>query len=144
MNWKHEAVEMLQKLSAMRQATHSIPLELQRLEMEAEGIRGLAMEDIKVAGTGKREDALLSNLMHRQELQNAYHQADSWVTTVEGALEVLTPEERLVLERLYIYPRKRGVEELCDQLQMEKSSVYRKRDRALRIFTMAMYGAEGG
>lgn len=140
MNWKQEAVDKLQKLPAMRQATHSIPKEIQRLELEAEGIRGLAMDAVKVVGSGKREDALLSNLIHRQELQNAFHQADHWVSTVEGALEILTPEERLVLERLYIYPEKRAIEGLCEQLQMEHSSIYRKRDRALRVFTMAMYG----
>lgn len=142
MNWKHEAMDRLQKLSVMRQAIHSIPQEMERLEAEAEGIRGLAMDAVKVAGGGKREDALLSNLVHRQELQNAFHQANSWVNTVEGALEVLSPEERLVLERLYIYPEKRGIERLCEELQMEHSSVYRKRDRALRLFTMAMYGCE--
>ena len=141
MNWKHEATERLQKLQAMRQAIHSIPREIERLELEAEGIRGLAMDTVRVTGGGKREDALLSNLVHRQELQSAFYQADSWVTTVEGALEVLSPEERLVLERLYIYHEKRGIERLCEELQMEHSSVYRKRDRALRMFTLAMYGA---
>jgi hypothetical protein len=33
------------------------------------------------------------------------------------------------------------LEELCEKMQVEKSSIYRKRDKALERFTLALYGA---
>ena len=49
-------------------------------------------------------------------------------------------EEKLILHRLYIYPEKGGVERLCKELGMETSSIYRRRDKALKHFTLAFYG----
>lgn len=143
MNWKNEALDKLKRLAVMRNALGTIPEELERLELEAQGLRSSGDMKLKVAGNGKREDALLTNLMQRQELQNVLLYTQSWVAGVEGALDMLEPEERLVLERMFIYPRKgRSIDGLCTELSVEPSSVYRKRDRALRQFTLAMYGCE--
>jgi hypothetical protein len=38
------------------------------------------------------------------------------VGITEQALQVLTPEERMVVDRLYIHPQKRAVQELCELL----------------------------
>jgi len=53
---------------------------------------------------------------------------------------VLTPEEKQILHRLLIYPEKRALERLSLELGIEQSSIYRKRDDALRHFTLAYYG----
>lgn len=143
MNWKNEALDKLKRLAVMRNALGTIPEELERLELEAQGLRSSGDMKVAVCGGGKREDALLTNLMQRQELQNVLLCTQSWVAGVEGALDVLEPEERLILERLFIYPQMRkAVDKLCEDLAVEPSSVYRKRDRALRKFTLAMYGCE--
>jgi hypothetical protein len=52
----------------------------------------------------------------------------------------LTPEERLVLLRIFILPESGSIQRLCDELNVEQSSVYRKRDKALEAFTLALYG----
>ena len=59
---------------------------------------------------------------------------------VEGGLSVLDDEERLVLDRFYIHRAKGNVGELCERLNVEQATVYRKRDIALRRFTIALYG----
>ena len=46
----------------------------------------------------------------------------------------------MVLTRFYIYPERGGVSRLCEELGVEQSSVYRKRDKALERFTLALYG----
>ena len=46
-------------------------------------------------------------------------------------------------ERFYMCPEKGSVERLCSELGLESSSVYRKRDKALRRFTVALYGSTG-
>ncbi len=59
---------------------------------------------------------------------------------MEAGLEILGAEDRLVLERFYVHPERGSVERLCGELGLEKSAVYSRRDKALRRFTLALYG----
>ena len=141
MNWKNEAMEKLQKFDAMASSLVNIPRELERLRIAATSIRSARVDGDPVRGGGnRREEILMDNLMRRQELQWRLEQAKHWVSCTEKALGVLTPEEKLVLRRLYIYPEKGSLERLCGELGVEQSSIYRKRDKALYRFTLALYG----
>ncbi len=141
MNWKAEAMEKLNRYYAMRQALQNIPEEIRRLEIEAKAIRSASAEQVAVkSGGGKREDRLMNNLVYRQELVNRLQQAKSWVKVTEKALSILTPEEKLILHRMYILPEKGCLERLTAELGVEQSSIYRKRDKALHRFTVALYG----
>lgn len=143
MNWKTEAMEKLRRYDAMRAAAVNLPEEITRLEIAARSIRGTDLKATPVkGGENRKEDALLSNLVHRQELKWSLEQAQSWIKSADQALGSLTPEERLVLSRFYIYPERGSVDRLCGELGVEQSSIYRKRDKALRKFTIALYGAE--
>ena len=142
MNWKTEAVEKLRRYDAMRQSVSNLPEEIARLEEETRSLRSVIAGDTPVKGGGSsREDALLSNMVCRQELETALRQAKAWLRTADRALAALTPEEKLVLHRFYIYPERGSVDRLCGELGVEQSSVYRKRDKALYKFTVALYGA---
>lgn len=139
MNWKQEAVDKLRKFDAMRQAVRNIPTELERLgaeqwDLEEETIR---------SGACKNNADVLNNLTYRGELKRTLEQARLWIKSVSRALTVLSPQEKLVLTRLYIYPEKGAVQQLCQELEMEQSTVYRKRDAALEKFTLALYGEIG-
>ena len=143
MNWKQEAKEKLRRYNAMRLATINIPQELERLEIDARSIRSAKTDGTPVAGGGnKREEALINNILHRQELTWTLQQAQLWLQITDRALSALSSDEKQILHRLYIYPEKGGVERLCKELGMETSSVYRRRDKALKHFTIAYYGIE--
>ncbi len=142
MNWKNEAIERLSRYTAMTQAMENIPLELVRLKQDAVKLRGCRPDRIPGGGTpGPGDDALLGNLVKREELNVAYKNAKLWVATTEKALSVLTDEERTILTRMYVTPEKGVVNALCEALGLEQSSIYRKRDQALYRFTIALYGA---
>jgi len=140
MNWKSEATEKLRQYDAMRKAACNIPKEIQRLRVAATAIRGVSTDATPVKGSSRREEMLINNLVHRQELQWTLEQTKCWLDVTERALSCLTQEEKLILHRLYISPEKGGLERLCQELDMEKSTVYRRRDRALQRFAMALYG----
>lgn len=141
MNWKSEAKEKLRRYDAMRLATINIPEEMERLEIDARSIRAARTDATPVSGGGsRREEAMLNNIIHRQELSWTLQQAQNWLKTTDRALMALTNEERLILHRLYIYPEKGGLERLCSELGVETSSIYRRRDKALKHFTLAFYG----
>ena len=116
MDRKKDVMERLQRLDVMRQAVSNIPLEMERLTL----------------AEGQQE--------RYQELEKALQHARCWVQAVEGALQVLSPEERLVVDRLFIFPQKGNVQRLCQELCVEQSSVYRRRERALQKVGQALYG----
>lgn len=141
MNWKMEAKEKLHRYDAMRTATMTIPAEIARLEHEYTALRSVKTDSIHVrGGTSTREDAIINNILERQELEAALQNAKAWVQITDRAMKALQKEERLILHRLYIYPEKGAVERLCKELGAESSSIYRRRDKALKTFTIALYG----
>ncbi|MCI8843864.1 MAG: DUF1492 domain-containing protein [Oscillospiraceae bacterium] len=142
MNWKREAVDKLKNYEVHRQALDSIPQEIKRLESAWTGIRSAVTDSTPVSGGGStREDAMLSNIIHRDELERRMKEACLWVSQVDKALAILSDEERLVLDRFYLHPIKGAIEDLCERMNIEKATVYRRRDDALRRFTIALYGA---
>lgn len=141
MNWKAEAKEKLRRYDAMRLATINIPEEIKRLEIDAQSIRAAKFDaPTLVSGENRREEAILNNIVHRQELDRTLQQAQLWLQSTDRALSTLSPEEKRLLHKLYIYPHPGAVEQLCRELGVETSSIYRRRDRALQHFTLAFYG----
>lgn len=141
MNWKREAIDKLKNYEAHREALENIPKEIKRLESAYAGIRSATTDGTPVSGgSNTREDSMLSNIVHRDELKRRLREARLWVAQVDKALAVLDDEERLVLDRFYIHRAKGNVGELCERLNVEQATVYRKRDSALRRFTIALYG----
>ena len=141
MNWKREAIDKLKNYEARREALENIPKEIKRLESAYAGIRSATTDGTPVSGGGNtREDSMLSNIVHRDELKRRLKEARLWVAQVDKALAVLDDEERLVLDRFYIHRTNDSVGELCDRLNLEKTAVYDRREKALRHFTIALYG----
>ena len=141
MNWKREAADKLKNYEAHKQALECLPKEIKRLESAYTGIRSATTDGTPVSGGGNtREDSMLSNIVHRDELKRRLKEARLWVAQVDKALAVLDDEERLVLDRFYIHRANGAVEALCESLSLEKSAVYDRRDKALRHFTLALYG----
>lgn len=141
MNWKREAIDKLKNYEAHKQALENIPREIKRLESAYTGLRSASTENAPVSGgVGTREDCVLSNIVLRDELKRRLKEARLWTAQVDKTLAVLGEEEKLVLDRFYIQRAKGAVEALCESLSLEKSAVYDRRDKALRHFTLALYG----
>lgn len=144
MNWKEEAKEKLRKYDAMKAATINIPEEIKRLEREFTAIRSARADAAPIrGGTSAREDAIINNIDKRQELNAALQNAVTWVKSVDRALESISSEERTILHRIYICQERGAIERLCNDLGYGSSSIYRRRDRALKTFTIALYGVHG-
>lgn len=141
MNWKYEAIDKLKGYEAHKRALENIPREIKRLEDAFVSIRSATTDATPVSGgSSTREDTMLSNIAHREELERALKQAKAWVKMVDTGLAVLDAEERLALDRFYINRAKGNVDRLCEELGRVKSVVYDRRDKALRHFTIALYG----
>lgn len=86
---------------------------------------------------------MINNIAKRKELEWTLSDAAAWVDMVERAMTCLKKDEKTILQRLYIYPEKGSLERLCNELGLEKASIYRRRDQALQTFTLALYGSTG-
>ena len=141
MNWKEEATKKLSRYPYMRQASENIPREIKRLERQATAIRSAGTNAPIICGKNGREDMLLDNLVERQELQWALQNAKDWMGVTDRALSTLRQDEREILSRMLIFPEEGALASLCTDLGVESSSIYRRRDAALRKFTLALYGS---
>ena len=122
MQWKAMAQRRLLDYETMKKARESLPLEIARYKRPAEGEDPL--------------DVIAKKLFLRERLR----QVKRWLAVTEKGLSALDPQERLVVQLLYIMPKKGNVGRLCGMLGCEQSTVYRRRDRALQKFTAALYG----
>lgn len=91
-------------------------------------------------GSNGRDDALVNNILKRERLEEAQRLTENRVRRVDRALNQLSERDRCVLQRFYITPCIGGVERLCRELAIEKTTAYRWKDCALRNFTITMYG----
>lgn len=139
MNWKQQAIDRLAQYQTARCAENNLHNEVRRLRGALDS-PGVSRADKPLGALKSREDWVLGQMVLLEETSHRLSQTRQWLQTTEDALKELTDEERLVLQRLFISPKKGGVEELCRELNAERSSVYRRRDQALRRFTLALYG----
>ena len=113
MQQKKMAIEKLKNYDIMCKAVENLPLEIK----------------------------LCKDSETRKALKKSLQDARFWRLQAQRGLQVLQPAERLILEQLYVYPSGKGaVQRLCQMLQVESSSVYRYRDRALEKFAKALFG----
>ena len=142
MDWKSIAIEKLKDYQAKRQALESISLEIAQVESAMISIRSVSADatPVKNSKGNGREDMLLNSIVRKDELQRILERTQLWIKEIDGALAILDPEERKILEYLCIYPTKDGLERLCDELYIEPRGIYKRREKALRKFTIALYG----
>lgn len=141
--WKFKAVDRLREYTAQRASILNITEEIARLESEATSIKSATGDGTQVKGGGStREDRMLSNIVQREELKLMLDRAKIAVRTTERGLSVLQPQERILLDRMYITPERGAVKRIMEENGLlEESSLYRRVNKALLHFTVAMYGA---
>lgn len=141
MDWKREAAEKLKCYEMKKGSLERTEQELLRLEEAFRRIRSARPDREPLKGGGSRyEEQLVDNIAQRGELRQARREVARWVHTMEGALEALEEEERRILDRFFIHRTQESVELLCQELCLERSRVYERKEKALKRFTLALYG----
>ena len=142
MDWKPAAIQRLKDYEARRNSIQLITEQLKTLEMQFTSIRAAKTdgEPVKGGEGNRREDMLLSNIVLRDELKANHQIAKREIEITEKGLATLTKEERRILELFYICRPYDHVSRLCEELSVEKSEVYRRKNTALDKFTIACYG----
>ena len=142
MDWKPAAIERLKDYDARKTSAQLLGEQLYALEMQYTAIRAATtdVEPVRGGDGNRREDALLSNIVLREELKNNKQFVTREVEITEKGLSTLSKEERSILEAFYMRRPYNHVARLCDELCVEKSELYRRKNAALKKFTIACYG----
>ena len=138
MNWREEVTDKLRRYPTMASAAKSIPLELKSLEQEASALQSAQAGHSGVRRVRAYEDRLMNIMVKQQELEALLDSVESWLKVMDTALQKLPDWEYRVLELLHI--QQNSAAQVCKELGMERSSLYRHRDIALKDLTLIMYG----
>lgn len=141
MDWKTEAIDKLKQYESKRESLETIPKQIAEIDATMTSIRSARINGTPVRGGGNgREDLMLNCIVQKDELQRSMDSAALWVEIVERGLAVLEPDERLILDRFFIHREKYAADRLAGDLGIEAKTVYAWKDKALRMFTIALYG----
>ena len=142
MDMRDLAKERLREYGAKLAARENLADEIRELAYRRQSLAGAGTDApaVKSSGGG-RENMLLSCIQRQAELEEALYLTQRWLKRVERGLQVLSPEERAVLDRLYLYPEKGAAERLAGELGVDVKTVYFRASGGLRKFTAAMFGS---
>ena len=140
MNWKKEAVNDLKDYPLRLESIANIEGRIKALEEDARSLGGISSETPVKGGASRQEDRLINNIAERQNLELNLKVTRQLVSITKGALAKLEKDEYDVLNSFYIAHTPNHIEALCDRLHLEKTRVYELKDRALRKFTLLVYG----
>lgn len=76
-------------------------------------------------------------------LKERYRQALEYMNWFQPAWEALSEEERFVLQEFYLnveHKQIQAVLNICDRFNIERSSAYNKKNRALQHLALLLYG----
>lgn len=132
-DWKNEAIDKLKQYEAKRRSLVLIPREVEQLETEIASLK-------KAPDDESNRDRMLDCTMKRAELLKNLKCAHLWVADVSAALDALKQDDRRLLERFYIDGKSGAATELATEFIADIKTIYRRKDIALRRFTIALYG----
>ena len=142
MKWTTIAEQRLRDYEKRREALVNIPEQINMLEEQFTAIRSATSDATPVQGgsDNRREEMLINNIEKREELKFNLKIAKREVALTEKGLKVLNDEERRIMELFYISKSRNNVERICEELLVSRAEFYRRKDEALRKFTIAVYG----
>lgn len=140
-DWEKHSIEDLREYRAVKESLGTLPDEIRALEEDMQLVKGTRYDKTPVeGGASGYEERLINYIDRKGRLEQNLGLAQAKVERIERGLSVLTENERLVLTRFYIHREPRYLDRLCGELGYEKTAVYGLKNRALKQFTLAMYG----
>ena len=127
---------------------HNLELDRQAIQMMHDDISSLS-DDIKTLSDDINSDiqtdrpgaALDSLLQEKQSLFSRMLVTVNHVSRLERLLQQLSPDERLVIDRMLVHPDRNAVLGLMESLHCEKTCVYSLRAQAIQKLLRLRWGA---
>ena len=135
-------IDDLSKHEHRRLAMGNLKAKIAELDADFGRLQAVKFDTVSVQGyKTSMEERLVKSIAERDELRERLRKTTAAWKRVEGALKQLSGEERKILQRFYIFNS--SSEErmaLCDELNVERSELYRRKDMALEKLDLILYG----
>lgn len=142
LNWCVFAIQRLRDYEGKKAGVESLTDQIKMLEEKYTAIRSATTDGTPIQGgiNNKREEMLIQNIATRDELKNNLKIVRHEIAITEKGLAALTENEAKILTKFFINRSRGYVEQLCNELFISKTELYRQKDEALKKFTMVCYG----
>jgi len=139
--YKDWLIEDLRSLERNRGAIEQMMFELQTIEAEFASIKATNYDKMPTAsGVNIAEERMLTAIAKKTELEADLKATSLHVEDMDRLLRTLPDDELLVVKRMLVNRERGAVENLMGELNVEKSQIYRIRDRALLHLAKSRYG----
>lgn len=143
MDWTKIAIDKLCKYPDKKDSLRNIKAQLQALKAESTSVKGFVTDKIPTLGGGDvYSDKQLNIIVEMEELGARYNAVRKQIAPIEDALAKLTEDERYILDISYMH-RSRNytfTQQMDDKFHVEQAQAYRMRSKALKRFTLLLYG----
>ena len=119
------------------------PDEIKTIEEDMVSPRGSNIDDMPhVSNLLSHEDMMISSISKLDVLNQRYQQALEFMSWFKPAWDTLCDEEKIILSEFYLVNGKKtdAVGNLSEQLFVDRSNVYRRKDKALEHLSIMLYG----
>lgn len=140
--WQVISVSDLTNLRRKEASIKSLEEQLEEVRIRSISVSGVNYKKVQASGRAIHNpaDQWMNDIMLKEELEQQLRNVRSEVFRIHKTLESMVAEERLVLEHFYIDRKAQSIDNLVMKLHMEKSSIYRLKDRALENYVLIRYG----
>lgn len=139
--WKMKCKADLYNLRKIEAAIESIPDEIALERDRMTAIKSASSGTSPVQGGGTSyEDRMNNSICLIDMLTNNLHVSTDGARLTKKALASLTEEEQRILTVLYIERQRNAAGRLCDELNCDERTVWRKAARALANYNAARHG----
>ena len=117
--------------------------EIKTVESRLDGISSPGMDGMPHAhNPGAVEEKVASDLDEIDLLKERYRQAEEYMSWFKPAWDQLSGDDQYVLETCFMGGKEHGaIQMVADYFGVEKTSAYKKRNRALNRLRVLLYGA---
>lgn len=140
MDWRKMAIARLREYPERMMSITNLKEQIEALALQQTAIRAARTDGEAVSGSNgsRREDAMIAAIVRLDALRTNLTIAKHEAAVTQRGLNGLTDEDRQLLELFYI--KRWSPDEICEQLHVSRPTMYYRRDRALRQFTLASFG----
>ena len=144
MDYVTMAEQLLRGKRRMEAAVENLREEILLLEDAKYSVKTSAVGGAPITGTGgnRYEDRLIKLISLCDELRHRRRNLVTNLGCIKRGLQPLTEYQQEVLTAFYIEGGRHAAERLMSKYHKERSSIYRDKEKAIKSFTQAVYGAE--
>lgn len=139
MDWKKNTIEEIKNYSYLRIKCVRLREKLEELESKSKTIHGVKLSHQKIKSSAQSQK-ILNQLIEREELYHMLNATRNKVKKLERAFKKLDPNERSILDKFYISRQDLTLAQMCSHFSVERSTLYRMKDSALKKLALNLFG----